>query len=159
MRLKQYEGMFLFDSGFATDLSKAQAEIRRILDRAGAEVVFCRKWDERKLAYEIQGHKRGTYVLTYFKCPPEAVGGIERDAQLSEPVLRVLLLQADHVTFERMAQFAPEKKIEAPRGAEEGAGRDRETPEARPVLDVIETEAEPVASPTGSEGDDKVAEV
>ncbi|MCK4660657.1 MAG: 30S ribosomal protein S6 [Phycisphaerae bacterium] len=106
--------MFLFDSGFATDFPKAEGEIRRILDRAEAEIVFCRKWEERRLAYEIKGHKRGTYVLTYFKCRPEVLLGIERDTQLSESVLRLLMLRADHMTFELMNEFAPDKKAVAP---------------------------------------------
>jgi len=111
---RQYEGMFLFDSGFAADLSKAEGEIKRILDRAGAEMVFCRKWDERRLAYDINGCRRGTYVLTYFMCPREGIVRIEHDAQLSESVLRVLVLRAENVTAEHMNEFAPERKVEVP---------------------------------------------
>jgi len=28
-----------------------------------------RKWDERRLAYEIKKQKRGLYILCYFKAP------------------------------------------------------------------------------------------
>ena len=151
MRLRQYEGMFLFDSSFAADMSKPEAEIRRILDRAEAEIVFCRKWDERRLAYEIRGRRRGTYVLTYFKCRPDILGGIERDAQLSENVLRLLVLRADHMTAERMNEFAPEKKTEAPpseKKVPEGAEEPLEEPAS---VETVETNTEPVPSSAGSD--------
>ena len=112
--MRQYECMFLFDPTDATDLSKPEAEIRRILDRAGAEVVFLRRFDERKLAYEIKGRKRGMYVLTYFRCDPQRVSAIDRDARLSEVVLRHLILAADHVTPERMNHFASEARAHVP---------------------------------------------
>ena len=123
MSVRQYECMFLFDPTYAADLAKPEAEIRRILDRAGAEVVFLRKFDERKLAYEIKGRKRGTYVLTYFRCEPSRVVAIDRDARLSEEVLRHLILSADDITVERMGQFAMEARAHA--GEEERGFGDR----------------------------------
>ena len=151
--------MFLFDSSFAADLSKPEAEIKRILDRAEAEIVFCRKWDERRLAYEIQGRRRGTYVLTYFKCRPDIIGGIERDAQLSENVLRLLVLRADHVTAERMNEFAPEKKTEAPPTEERMPEGDKKASEKPASADAVETNAEPVASSAGPDEADEATEL
>ena len=100
--MNQYEVMFLFDSGFANDYSRVESEIDRLMERAEAQLVFAAKWDERKLAYEIQGRRRGTYVLCYFRSGPDRISGIERDVQLSEHVLRCLIVRADHVTKEEM---------------------------------------------------------
>jgi small subunit ribosomal protein S6 len=118
---KQYEAMFLFDPGFATDFANAEKEIRRIMDRAEAEIVLCRRWDERKLAYEVEGRKRGVYVLTYFLAEPSRIRGIERDVQLSESVLRALVLQAEGLTREHMEQFMPsERRMEGHPDADDG---------------------------------------
>lgn len=100
--MNQYEGMFLLDPTFGASWESCEAEVRRILGRAEAEVVFCQKWDERRLAYKVKGRKRGVYVLTYFKASPTKIVGIERDVQLSENVLRVLVLRADDITPDRM---------------------------------------------------------
>lgn len=159
MRLRQYEGMFLFDSSFATDMSKAEAEIRRILDRAEAEIVFCRKWDERRLAYDIKGQRRGTYVLTYFKCRPDTIAGIERDVRLSENILRLLVLQAEHVTPERMNEFAPEKQVAAPPSESEEPKPDKDTPKDALDSSVPDEGDEPVALSASSEDADEVTEV
>ena len=45
-----------------------------------------------KLAYEIGGHKRATYYLTYFKAPTTSLAGIRTDANLSEKIIRHLIL-------------------------------------------------------------------
>lgn len=110
--MNQYEAMFLFDPTFGASFENCEAEIRRIMERANAEVVFCKRWDERRLSYKIRGRKRGLYVLTYFKGPSDKISGLERDCQISENILRVLVLRAEGVTPEMM-----EKAI-ATRGAD-----------------------------------------
>jgi small subunit ribosomal protein S6 len=67
-----------------------------------------KKWDERKLAYEINKQKRGTYVIAFFKAPGSAVAALERDVNLSEQVLRVLVTRADHLNQEEMAAVEPQ---------------------------------------------------
>jgi len=118
--LNQYEAMFLFDPTFASSFENCENEIRRIMTRAEGEIVFCRKWDERRLAYKIKGRKRGTYVLVYFKAPPGKITALERDAFLSENVLRVLVLRADGVTPELMEKFAVPRAADA--DSEDGDG-------------------------------------
>ena len=100
--MRTYEAMFLFDTTFAADFSKVEQEIGRLMERADATIIKNRKWDERKLAYEIKGHKRGYYVLTFFKSLPEKIVGLERDAKLSEVVLRMMVMRADYMTDEDM---------------------------------------------------------
>ena len=91
-----YEGMFLVDSTLAAaDWEGTLAVVENILKRADAEVVVIRKWGERKLAYDIDHKSRGTYLLAYFKVDPRRVTGIEKDVQLSEKVMRVLILTTE----------------------------------------------------------------
>lgn len=97
--MKLYEGMFLLDSGRAgKDWEGARAEVEALLTKHGAEVRRSGRWDERKLAYEIKGHRRATYMLAYFDAPGGAVDAIRRDCVLSDLVLRNLILvrRPDH---------------------------------------------------------------
>jgi small subunit ribosomal protein S6 len=82
--------------------------VRGIIERHGGEVLVIKKWDERKLAYELEGQKRGLYVICYFKAPGAAISGIERDVTLSDQVLRVLVTKADHLNPEEMAAVEPQ---------------------------------------------------
>lgn len=104
--MNTYEAMFVMDSGMAADWQAIEGEIERLTGRAEAELLCCRKWDERRLAYEIGPHKRGCYVLTYFRADPSRIVAMERDAQLSEHVLRMLVLRADHVSEEEIRSHA-----------------------------------------------------
>ena len=64
-----YEGMFLFPQSATANLQEAADHVKAILDRCGASIVSFRKWDDRRLAYEVQGNKRGVYFLAYFTAP------------------------------------------------------------------------------------------
>lgn len=117
-----YEAMFLFDPTFAGSFENCEAEIKRIMERAEGEIVFLRKWEERRLAYKLKGRKRGVYILVYFNAPPGKITGFERDAMLSENILRVLILRADGMTPELMEKAAAPRVVE-PEGDEYGGGR------------------------------------
>ena len=135
--LKQtYEAMFLVDSAEATaKWSETITAVNTVMERAEAEVISLRKWDERRLIFEIAKCKRGPYILCYFKSDPSVISGIERDVQLSESLLRVLILRADQITEESMQAPTPamvketsERKAaeETQRKAEERAQRKAE---------------------------------
>jgi small subunit ribosomal protein S6 len=68
-------------------------EIERILSRNGATTLQVAKWGERKLAYPIRKNNRGAYVLAYFAAPHDTLTRIKADLQLSEIIMRSLLLR------------------------------------------------------------------
>jgi len=93
-----YEGLFLFDPArINSSIAQATQIVTDLLARAEAEVHSIAKWDDRKLAYEIHGVKRGLYMLAYFHCDGVKVESLERDVKLSEDVLRALVIRADHM--------------------------------------------------------------
>jgi small subunit ribosomal protein S6 len=99
---KLYEAMFLVDSDeAAADWDGVNTTIKNILKKAGAEIVSITKWDDRKLAYEIKGKSKGTYILCYFRAEGGRLRDIERDVQLSERIMRVLILCAEHIAAEK----------------------------------------------------------
>lgn len=127
MKRIKYEAMFLMDPALATDWTGAEAEIRRILERAEAQVIGLKKWDERKLAYTIMRNKRGLYVLTFFETTPDKIAPLERDVQLSDKVYRVLVLRRDTMTseaIEKVMAAGPPPKV-SPRGGDEWSMRPR----------------------------------
>ena len=93
-----YEALFLVSqAALSTDSAGVTAHVEEMLDRAEAETLTLQKWDERKLAYPIEGQKRGTFLIAYFKARPTQIANIERDCNLSEQVLRVMFIRADHM--------------------------------------------------------------
>jgi small subunit ribosomal protein S6 len=114
--------MFLFDPTFGASFEKCEAEVRRLMDRAGAELMFCRKWDERRLAFRIRGRKRGVYALTYFKADPDKITPLERDAKLAENILRLLVLRADDVTPDFMERMVPTRAADTAKPSDDAGG-------------------------------------
>jgi ribosomal protein S6 len=79
-----------------------------MIEKHGGQIQVIKRWDERKLAYEISKQKRGTYIIAFFKAPGGAIVHIERDVSLSEEVLRVLITSADHLNETEMAAVEPQ---------------------------------------------------
>ncbi len=96
--VRLYEGLFLLEQeAAANDFGGSIDFIRNVFERAGAELLVLRKWEERRLAYEIRGQRRGIYLLAYFKVDGRQLVGIERDCELSDYILRSMIIRADHV--------------------------------------------------------------
>lgn len=111
-RQYNYEAMFLLSQAVAADLKSALEHINEVLQRAHAEIYAMRKFDERRLAYEIAGQKRGLYILVYFRAAGPDVAHIERDCNLSEKILRAMVVRADHMTVDQMRAADDRKGLE-----------------------------------------------
>lgn len=135
--IRLYEGLFLVNpNAIGSSLDKATQIVLDLLSRAQAEVVSVSKWDERKLAYEIAGVKRGLYMLAYFKVDGRKITSIERDVTLSDNVLRCLILRADN-TGEKELKVALEAqtntRLAAKLQAEGAAAEAAQTPPPAPT--------------------------
>ncbi len=127
--MRKYEAMFLFDPMATTEWDAIQGEVNRLLERANAKLILIHKWDERRLAYEIKGRKRGIYVLCYFEADPEVITKLEGDCRLSEMILRAMVLKVDHLSEEEMKEIAarPAAQDEGPPRRDHDRGpRDRD---------------------------------
>jgi ribosomal protein S6 len=149
--VRQYEALFLLNPSYATgSWETAKQEVEHILHRANAEILHLRKWDERRLTFEIGGQKRGVYVLAFFKCDGPKVAGIERDVQLSENILRCIVLKGEHLALKDIEAMQPQQPIiedHDSRGPRRGPGgfgdrgpRDR-APAPAPVIEEVPEEA------------------
>ena len=101
-RTGTYEGMFLVTQAAAAAFGECVEHINHLFERADATVIAMKKWDERRLAYDIDGSKRGVYFHVYFKADASKLAGLERDCNLSEMVIRSMVLRADHHTEEEV---------------------------------------------------------
>jgi small subunit ribosomal protein S6 len=103
-----YEGLFLIDSGeAASDWDGIMEMVKRLLEKGQADILSIRKWDERRLAYNIEGKDRGTYILAYFNAPTANISGIERDIRLSERIMRAMIIRGDEITQQDMEKETP----------------------------------------------------
>ncbi|MEX2112456.1 MAG: 30S ribosomal protein S6 [Pirellulales bacterium] len=96
MAVNVYEGMFILDTNrYARDAANVSGQIPELIGKAGGQMLASRLWEERRLAYPIDGHRKGTYWLSYFKLESGELSGLTRQCQLSESILRTLFLKVD----------------------------------------------------------------
>lgn len=130
MPVATYEGMFLLDSAKAAAAwDDTVKHVHDILAKHQSEIVASRQWDERRLAYSVDGHKKGTYLLTYFKTDGSHLKEIVADCHLSDVILRELVLKvhpklADHLVNQAMTS-TPNVDSEGAGGEEESDDRPR----------------------------------
>jgi small subunit ribosomal protein S6 len=106
MPVNSYEVLFLLDPTKSSDMEGVKSQLHTTLEKHGAEILASRKWDDRKLAYPIQGHKKGVYYLTYFKADSKKMSDLELDFRLSEIILRYLVSYIDPKWDEEMLAVA-----------------------------------------------------
>ena len=121
MPVNTYEGMFLLDSSkVAVSWDDSVKHVHDILSKHQSEIVASRQWDERRLAYPVDGHKKGTYLLTYFKADGTSVKEIVADCHLSDVILRELILKvhpklASHLVEQAMNSNPNAESEDGPR--------------------------------------------
>jgi small subunit ribosomal protein S6 len=99
--------MFLLDSTKAAAAWEDTVKhVHDILTKHSSEIVASRQWDERRLAYPINGHKKGTYLLTYFKTEGGRLKDIIADCHLSDMILRELILKVPPKLEEQLVNQA-----------------------------------------------------
>ncbi len=101
-QVRTYEGLFLFPQSAISDLGGAVDHVHQLLERAEAEILALSKWDERRLAYDVKGNKRGLFLLAYFRAPTDRLVEFERGRNLSELLLRSMVTRTDHLTEEQI---------------------------------------------------------
>jgi len=98
-----YEGMFLLDSSkFATDPDGVSQQVLGILEKVGAQVVAHRPWQDGKLAYEVEGHRKGLHYLIYFEMDGIHLTEVTRACQLSDVVIRHMVIRHPKTLFDAM---------------------------------------------------------
>ena len=102
-----YEGMFILDATkFARDPAGMSQQVANLITQFGGTILAARLWDERKLAYPINGHRKGVYWLTYFKMDGGNVAQLERQCEITDDIVRKLILKVDPRMADALVQHA-----------------------------------------------------
>lgn len=102
-----YECLFLLDSNrYSRDPGGISGQLDELITSNSGEVLASRLWSEQKLAYEVDGHRKGTYWLSYFRLDSEKLTEFNRACQLNENILRQLTLKVDDRLVGALVQHA-----------------------------------------------------
>ncbi|MCA9338172.1 30S ribosomal protein S6 [Candidatus Saccharibacteria bacterium] len=93
--MKEYELTVLIHPDLEADIEKPLAKVRDIVKNAGGEIVNEDNWGKKKLAYKINKEDFAVYVYFDVKLPAEAPLKISNTLNITEEVLRYLLVTVD----------------------------------------------------------------
>lgn len=87
--MNKYEAFYIVKPEFSDeDVQKVADKFKAVVEDRGGTVESAAKWDKRKLAYEIDGHKEGNYVLMHFECDPTVPLELNRQMRINDDIIR-----------------------------------------------------------------------
>lgn len=92
---KVYELTVLIHPDLEADLETPLAKVRDIVTNAGGSIVKEDNWGKKKLAYKINREDFAVYVSFDVELPAEAPLKISNVLNITDEVLRYLLVKAD----------------------------------------------------------------
>ncbi len=122
--MKEYELTVLIHPDLEADLETPLNKVREIVKSAGGEIVSEDNWGKKKLAYRIKKEDFAVYVYMDVKLPADAPLKISNTLNITDEVLRYLLVTVDE---KGRALLAEDKK----RASERSEGEETTSEEVK----------------------------
>ncbi|HJN12202.1 MAG TPA: 30S ribosomal protein S6 [Pirellulaceae bacterium] len=117
MATNVYECLIILDPNrYARDPQGVSATIPEMVKKSAGEILANRLWNEQKLAYTINGHRKGTYWLTYFRMDSTKLAGFNRACQLNDFVMRHMVTKIDARLVDILVAHARGEGADEPAG-------------------------------------------
>ncbi|MEW6600870.1 MAG: 30S ribosomal protein S6 [Nitrospirota bacterium] len=126
--MNYYEDIVILDA--ALDDTAAEETVQRIKDvivKQGGEILKTENWGRRKLAYELNKHQKGNYVLLLFKAPPSTITELETLSKVVDSIIKFMVVKLTKKKQIEAAIATPQKAAAKEAPVETKAA---ETPEA-----------------------------
>jgi len=95
-KLRDYELVVIISPEVANEAADGIMDgVSRFITDNGGTVSAVEPWGKKKLAYPIKHFMEGSYVLSRFKMQPKFSKQLEASLQISEDVLRHLLVNLE----------------------------------------------------------------
>lgn len=93
-KLQDYELVYIVNPDVVDEELESKVDnISQFITGRDGVISEVEKWGKRKLAYSLQHHLEGNYVLTRFKISPARCKELEANLKISEEILRHLLVK------------------------------------------------------------------
>ncbi len=106
--MKEYELTVLIHPDLEADLETPLTKVRDIIKNAGGTIAREDNWGKKKLAYPIKREDFAVYVYMDVELPADAPLKISNTFNITDEVLRYLLVAADLKARKALAEQAAE---------------------------------------------------
>ena len=94
--MQEYELTVLIQPDLEAKLEEPLAKVRDIVAKAGGKIIKEDNWGKKKLAYSIRKEEFAVYVYFEAELPSDAPLKISSTLNITDEVLRYLLVKVDH---------------------------------------------------------------
>ena len=105
-----YELAVLYHPDLEIDIDKAEAKVTKIVESNGGEITNKESWGKRKTAYPVQTHEHAVYVFYTLEVEGPAVQKIESVLNITDEVIRFLIVKQDEKAVSKAATFRAKRK-------------------------------------------------
>jgi small subunit ribosomal protein S6 len=106
---RQYEVVYVVSPEITEEgVTELHERVAEIVDQLGGKIDKTDNWGRRRLAYEINRHREGTYVIELVTGPGTLVTELDRRLRVMEQLLRHLIVRVDEDL--RKAQRARDRR-------------------------------------------------
>ena len=141
--MRRYELMLVLRPDVADDRTQAVVDrITRQISTGGGQIVKVAPWGRRRLAYQIDRYREGSYHIILFEAPAAVIGEVERGLLITEEVLRHLVTRVERPVRAARREGADEESADE---SDLPLGEDEEEFEETERIDESESEAAPAA--------------
>lgn len=102
--VKEYELTVLIHPDLEADLDKALTKVKSLITDNGGEIIKEDNWGKKKLAYQIRREDFAVYVYFEVNLPADAPLKISNTLNITDEVLRYLLVKADDKARQALAE-------------------------------------------------------
>lgn len=96
MTMRHYEIAIVLHPDLEIDLDTPLKKVEQIIADNDGTIDKKDSWGKRKLAYRINGQDWGIFVFYQVQLPPKAVGSIENSLNITEEVMRHLIVSMEN---------------------------------------------------------------
>jgi small subunit ribosomal protein S6 len=94
--LRDYELVMVVSPEVADEAVPTTVErVQRFVSDQGGEVKEVNPWGRRRLAYPIDRHREGSYVVAQLSLDPQQLKALDENLRLAEDVIRHLLVKLE----------------------------------------------------------------
>lgn len=87
--MQEYEAIYIVKPDLTdADVQKIADQYKGSVESMGGTVDKAEKWEKRKLAYELNGYKEGTYIIMNFKAEAKVPAELSRLMRINDTIIR-----------------------------------------------------------------------
>lgn len=141
--MRRYELMLVFRPDVPDDRTQAVIDrTTRGIVASGGSILKVSPWGRRRLAYQIDRYREGSYHIVLFEAPGEAISELEHGLLITEEVLRHLVTRDERPVRSTSRDDDGEEVEDGDAGLLDEDVEDEDDTE---VIDESESEAAPAA--------------